>query len=294
MKIAFIGLGSIGHPMARNLVKAGHAVTVHDLDRSRAADLLDMGAAWADSPAEAVAGAEALMTSLPGPKQVEAVMSDAGPTLRPGSIWCDLTTSDLKLTKALSAELAKLGVATLEAPITGGIANARIGKITIFVSGPREAYERMQPVLHDIAMKVFHFGDLGGATVVKLITNQVAFIYSLAFGEGLVLGRKYGLDQVELIEAMKASYADSFLVRTDASKILSGDYATDFSMALAYKDLTLTRGLASELGLHLAGTDLMDVLFKETLERYGDDVGSLGHIRLLEEKSGVSLPIASA
>lgn len=289
MKIGFIGLGNIGFPMARNLVAAGHRVAVHDLDPGRAAELLEMGALWAESAAEAAAGCELLMTSLPGPREVGQVMEEAGPALPKGSVWCDLSTSDLQQTRALAARLAERGVDVLEAPVTGGVVNAGLGKITIYTAGDRAAYDRIRPALGDIAEHVFHFGDIGGGTVVKLITNFMAFIHAAALGEGLVFGRKYGLDHEELIEAIKASYADSFLIRTDAHKILSGDYATDFSIALACKDLQLTRSLATEMGLSMELTELTDTVFRRAMQSYGADAGSLSAIRQMEEEAGVSL-----
>jgi 3-hydroxyisobutyrate dehydrogenase len=289
MKIGFIGLGSIGFPVVRNIISAGHEVKVHDLDRSRAAELLAMGAAWADGPAEAASDCDAFMTSLPGPKEIEIVMNKAGSAMPKGSIWCDLSTSDLHLTKKLAAELEKRDIAAIDAPITGGVPNAYIGKITIFASGKRSAFDRMLPVLERTAAKVFYFGDVGGATVVKLITNFVAFIHVHALGEGLVLGRKYGLDHVELMQAMKSSYADSFVLRTDEPKLLAGDYAPEFALGLACKDFRLSVDLAKELGLKLEVTELTERIFRDTIERYGPQVGAMSSIRLLEEDTGVHL-----
>jgi 3-hydroxyisobutyrate dehydrogenase len=289
MKIGFIGLGSIGFPVARNVIAGGHQVTVHDLDRSRAAELLKMGATWAESPAAAAKDCEVLMTSLPGPREIEIVMGSAGPALPDGSIWCDLSTSDLHLTKRLAAELEKRDIATIDAPITGGVPNAYIAKITIFASGKRSAYDKTLPVLQKTAGDVFYFGDVGGATVVKLITNFVAFIHVQALGEGLILGRKYGLDHIELMQAMKSSYADSFVLRTDEQKLIAGDYAPEFALALACKDIKLSVELAKELGLKLEVTELTERLFFETMDRYGPQVGAMSSIRMLEEVTGVHL-----
>ncbi|TIX38968.1 MAG: NAD(P)-dependent oxidoreductase [Mesorhizobium sp.] len=289
MKIGFVGLGSIGFPVARNLVGAGHDLAVHDLDKSRAAELLELGATWADSPAAAAKDCEALMTSLPGPKEIEIVMASAAPALPVGSIWCDLSTSDLHLTKRLASQLEKRGIASIDAPITGGVPNAYIAKITIFASGKPAAFEKMLPVLEKTAAKVFYFGDVGGATVVKLITNFVAFIHVQALGEGLVLGRKYGLDHIELMQAMKSSYADSFVLRTDEPKLLAGDYSPEFALALACKDFKLSVDLAKELGLKLEVTELTERIYRDTIDRYGPQAGAMSSIRLLEEDTGVHL-----
>jgi 3-hydroxyisobutyrate dehydrogenase len=289
MKLGFIGLGSIGFPVARNIVAAGHDVTVHDLDRSQAEELISMGAQWADSPAAAAKDCEVLLTSLPGPKEIEIVMKTAGPALPDGSIWCDLSTSDLHLTKRLAAELKKRNIETIDSPITGGVPNAYIAKITMFASGERAAFDKVLPVLEKTAAKVFYFGEVGGATVVKLITNFVAFIHVQALGEGLILGRKYGLDHIELMQAMKSSYADSFVLQTDEPKLIAGDYAPEFALALACKDFRLSVELAKELGLKLEVTEVTERIYRETIDRYGPQVGAMSSIRKLEDDTGVHL-----
>lgn len=289
MKIGFIGLGTIGGALARNLIKAGHDLAVFDLDLDRIAEMVLMGARPAASIAEAARDCEALMTSLPGPAQVETVMAEAGPVMPAGAVWVDLTTSDVTLTRRIAADLARRNIATLESPITGGVKNAHLGRITIFVAGDRAAYDRVRPVLMAMAGEVFYFGDVGGATVVKLITNFVAFVHCIALGEGLIFGKKYGIEINELIAAMKSSYADSFVLQTDVGKILSGDYATDFALGLACKDLRLAHGMAQEMGLRLDITELTGKLYAEALETFGPQAGSLAPILLAENRTGIAL-----
>lgn len=294
MKIGFIGLGTIGSPIAVNLLRAGYELVVHDLDRGQAGAVLDAGARWVDSVVEAAEGCEALFTSLPGPRQVEDVMALAGAALPQGAIWVDLTTSDLKLTQRIAADLAANGgIQTLEAPITGGVKNAHIGKITIFTAGPQAAFDKMAPVLQVTAGDVFYFGDLGGASVVKLITNFVAFIHVIALGEGLVFGTRYGLDKHELLAAIKSSYADSFVARTDGEKIFDGDYASDFALGLAYKDMVLARQLAEEMGLTLDLTALTDQLYAASVAQFGEQAGAMAPVQSLEQRSGVALADSS-
>jgi 3-hydroxyisobutyrate dehydrogenase len=293
MKLGFIGLGSIGNPMAANLVRAGHQVTVHDLARDRAENLLALGARWAGSPRETAAAAEALFTSLPGPPQIRAVMEgEAGAIegLARGSLWIDMSTTDLAQTKRLAAALAERGVAAIEAPVTGGVANAHAGKLSIFVGGPSEAYARAEPLLRAIGDKILHLGPIGNASIAKLITNIMCFVHEVALGEGLVLGTRLGLDPIRLWEAIKVSYGDSFVARVDGPDIFDGNYGANFSIALACKDIGLTLGLAREAGLKLEAAELAGRLYDAARERYGEGAGCLSAVRDIEARGGVSLP----
>jgi 3-hydroxyisobutyrate dehydrogenase len=260
MKLGFIGLGSIGNPMAANLVRAGHHLTVHDLARERAQNLLARGARWAASPRATAEAAEVLFTSLPGPAQIRDVIE------------------------------GERGVAAIEAPVTGGVANAYAGKLSIFVGGAPEAYARAKPLLDALGDKVMHLGPIGSASVAKLITNLMCFVHEIALGEGLVLGTRLGLDPIQLWEAIKVSYADSFVARVDGPDIFDGNYGANFSIALACKDIGLSLGLAREAGLKLEAAELIERLYNAARARYGEAAGCLSAVRDIEARSGVSLP----
>jgi 3-hydroxyisobutyrate dehydrogenase len=293
MKIGFIGLGSIGKPMAFNLVRSGYVVTVHDIEQARAKDLLALGACWADSPRNTALASHVLFTSLPGPPQIASVIEGEDGAihgLAPGSIWVDLSTSDLVLTRRLANELAARGIQTLDAPVTGGVENARIAQITLFAGGDPEVFERVRPLFSAIASNVLYIGPLGTATVVKLITNFMCMVHVVAMGEGLVLGATLGIDTIKIWEAIKVSYADSFVARVDGPSIFSGDYGQSFSIALACKDLQLSLKLAREAGLQLEATELAGRLYASACEKYGDEAGALSVVRQLEDQSHVSLP----
>lgn len=293
MKLGFIGLGSIGNPMAANLVRAGHHLTVHDLSRERAQNLLARGARWAASPQETAAAAEVLFTSLPGPRQIREVIEGKGGAmlgLAPGSLWIDMSTTDLAQTRRLATALAERGVAAIEAPVTGGVANAHAGKLSIFVGGSAEDYARAQPLLVALGDKILHLGPIGSASIAKLITNLMCFVHEVALGEGLVLGTRLGLDTRQLWEAIKVSYADSFVARVDGPDIFDGNYGANFSIALACKDIGLTLGLAREAGLKLEAAELVERLYGAARARYGEDAGCLSAVRDIEARGGVSLP----
>ena len=226
-------------------------MVVHDLARAAAENLLAEGAGWADSPRAAATGAEVVMTSLPSPTAVEAVM--AGPEgalagLAAGAAWIDLTTNDQAVLKRLAARAAEAGVATLDAPVTGGVLRARRGALTVLVGGEAAVFAAHRPLLEAIGTEVIHLGPLGDATVAKLITNQLCFIHTVALGEGLMLGAKAGLALGPLWEAIKASYGNSFVAEVDGPPILHGDRTVVFALALAAKDLRLTMELGRALG----------------------------------------------
>lgn len=293
MKLGFIGLGSIGNPMAANLVRAGHHLTVHDLARERAQNLLARGARWAASPRATAEAAEVLFTSLPGPAQIRDVIEGedgALAGLARGSLWIDMSTTDLEQTRRLAAILTERGVAAIEAPVTGGVANAYAGKLSIFVGGAPEAYARAKPLLDALGDKVMHLGPIGSASVAKLITNLMCFVHEIALGEGLVLGTRLGLDPIQLWEAIKVSYADSFVARVDGPDIFDGNYGANFSIALACKDIGLSLGLAREAGLKLEAAELIERLYNAARARYGEAAGCLSAVRDIEARSGVSLP----
>jgi len=292
MKLGFIGLGNIGRPLAINLAKAGHQLTVHDLERARAEGLFLLGARWAGSPQETAAASDVLFTSLPGPKQVEQAITGRNGALNglsAGSLWVDLSTSDVTLTRRLASLLADRGIESLDAPVTGGVANARAGKISIFVGGSLEAYKRVLPLLSAMAERVFHFGPIGNATIVKLITNFMSMIHVAALGEGLVLGKALGIDEIQIWEAIKSSYADSFVARVDGPNIFSGDYGQSFGIGLACKDLALSLDIASQAGIELKTTKVTQELYEAARVQYGDASGCLGVVRRLEELNGIAL-----
>ena len=292
MKVGFIGLGNIGNPMAGQVLGAGHALVVHDLARAAAENLLAEGAGWADSPRAAATGAEVVMTSLPSPTAVEAVM--AGPEgalagLAAGAAWIDLTTNDQAVLKRLAARAAEAGVATLDAPVTGGVLRARRGALTVLVGGEAAVFAAHRPLLEAIGTEVIHLGPLGDATVAKLITNQLCFIHTVALGEGLMLGAKAGLALGPLWEAIKASYGNSFVAEVDGPPILHGDRTVVFALALAAKDLRLTMELGRALDVPLALTALVEQITTRARATYGADANWLDVVRLIEDATGTLL-----
>jgi len=286
--IGFIGLGNMGLPMCQRLAAGNADVVAFDL-RAEAVDAaVAAGAVAAGSAAECAERADLLMTSLPRPDHVEAVMVSAGAlaALRPGSVWVDLTTNRRELVERLAAE-APAGVSVVDAPVTGAVDGARNGRLTLFVGGEAEVVDRVQPVLEALGL-VIRCGPLGSGNVVKLVTNQLWFIHAAAIGEGFALGMANGVDLGSLWEAIRASVGDSFVARHDAPSIFAGHYDPSFTLDLCVKDLGLIVELSTNVGTDLPLTEEATAVFAAAADRYGADQGELHVAKRIEDDTGLS------
>jgi len=286
--IGFIGLGNMGLPMCQRLAAGNADVVAFDL-RAEAVDAaVAAGAMAAGSAAECAERADLLLTSLPRPDHVEAVMVAAGAlaALRPGSVWVDLTTNRRELVERLAAE-APAGVSVVDAPVTGAVDGARNGRLTLFVGGEAEVVDRVQPVLESLGL-VIRCGPLGSGNVVKLVTNQLWFIHAAAIGEGFALGMANGVDLGSLWEAIRASVGDSFVARHDAPSIFAGHYDPSFTLDLCVKDLGLIVELSTNVGTDLPLTEEATAVFAAAADRYGADQGELHVAKRIEDDTGLS------
>ena len=291
-RYGFIGLGNLGFHLAHSLLRAGFDVTVHDLNRAVAEPLVQVGARWADSARATAEKVDSVFTCLPSPKAVSAVVSgEAGilAGLQPGGTWIDMSTNDFHETKRLAALAAAQGVATLESPVTGGVHKAASGEITVIVGGPRETYEAHLPALAAMGGQVFYMGELGSASVIKVITNMLAFIHLVAAGEALMLARRGGLDLTQAFEVIRASSGNSFVHETESQVILNGSYNIGFTMDLACKDLHFAHELGREFGVPLELAGLVEQTFIRARSQYGGNAWSSQVVKLLEDALGTDL-----
>lgn len=287
-KIGFIGLGNMGKPMCLRLLAAGYDVTAFDLIDEPLAEVAAAGATAASSAAEVAATADVLLTSLPRPDHVEAVMVDAGAlaALRPGASWVDLTTNRRELVQRLADE-APDGVTVADSPLTGAVDGARNGRLTLFIGGDDATVARATPILGHLG-RVIACGPLGTGNVVKLVTNQLWFIAAAAIGEGFALGMDNGVELSVLWDAITDSVGDSFVARHDAPSIFAGHYDPSFTLDLCIKDLSLIGELAASLSTDLPMTETASATFARAAERYGADVGELHVARRIEDDTGLS------
>ncbi|MDH3293391.1 MAG: NAD(P)-dependent oxidoreductase [Acidimicrobiia bacterium] len=288
--VGFIGLGTMGGPMATRLVAAGFPVTAFDIVPDALDRLVQTGAKPSGSAQECARAAEVIMTSLPRPDHVEAVM--AGPdgvlaSLATGSIWVDLTTNRKELVAELAAA-APDGVSVVESPVTGAVDGARTGTLTLFVGGDDTDLDRVTPILDHLG-KVIRCGPLGTGNVVKLVTNQLWFVAAAALGEGFAVGMANGVELATLWHAITNSVGDSFVARHDAPSIFAGHYDPSFTLGLCLKDLNLLAELSENVTAELPMTAAAHRAFATAAERYGHNVGELHVAKRIEDDAGLSM-----
>jgi 3-hydroxyisobutyrate dehydrogenase len=292
MRYGFIGLGNLGFHLAASLVRGGFAVTVHDLNRDAARPLEAAGAAWGASPKAVAEGADAVVTCLPSPKASDAVVTGADGILHGlerGGTWIEMSTTDLHEIQRVASLAAAKGIATLEAPVTGGVHRAAAGEIAVLVGGDEAVFHAHRPALQAMGGEIIHMGPLGAASVIKVITNMLAFIHLVADGEALMLARRAGLDLGRAFAAIKASSGNSFVHETEGQLILNGSYDVGFTNELALKDLGFATKLGRELGVPLEVAGLVEQTFVRATSLYGRGAQSTMVVKLLEDALGADL-----
>lgn len=289
MKVGFIGLGNMGNPMAASLLRAGHDLRVHDLSEDKASNLLDAGATWASSPCETAAGAEAVITSLPGPAVVEeVVLGDDGvfQGLARGSVYIDTSTGEPELIRRIAREGAARGIDVLDAPISGGVFGARDASLTVFVGGKLAVFERYEPLLRGLGSTVVRMGDTGSGVATKLVNNFMMFINFIGACEGMAIGARAGLDPKQLIEAIRPSMGQSRMMERCLSRYLEGKSLYS-AIDLGVKDMHLGVGLGRALEVPLE----IGPMVEDILRRYQDEGNAqadlLDYIGDYLERSGV-------
>jgi 3-hydroxyisobutyrate dehydrogenase len=294
-RVAFIGLGHMGGHMCRNVVTAGFEVTAYDLDPDALARSAADGARPAESVADCARDAGILVTSLPGPPQVEAVLCGAGgaiAAMAPGSVAVDMSTSSLEVGRRARAAAEAAGVHLLDAPVAGQTIGAEAGTLAIYAGGEPEAFARALPVLEAMGdpQRIFLLGPGGCGYAVKLLLNLTWFIQAVATAEALSIGVKAGVDLSNLHTALVASPANSVFLERDVLPLLErGDYDDGFTMKLVTKDLGLAVDLARDVGVPVELSSLVEQIHRRARAVYGDDAGELSAVRLYEDSAGVQL-----
>jgi len=286
MTYGFIGLGNLGGKLAASLVRAGFDLVVYDLDPAAADALAAAGARRAGSPAEVAAASEAVITCLPSPVVSARALEGADGILagaRPGAVWIEMSTNNRDAIVALAAKAAAKGVATLECPVTGGVHLAASGDVAVIVGGDAELFERHRPALAAMGRRLFHVGPIGAASLIKVITNMLAFIHLVAAGEALMLAKRGGLDLAQAFEVIRASSGNSFVHETESQLILNGSYNINFTMDLACKDLGFALNFGREFGVPLELAAIVEQTFVRARETYGGKAWSTAVVKLLED-----------
>ena len=292
MNIGFIGLGNMGGGMAANVLRAGHDLTVHDLRREAATPLLENGASWADTPAEVAAASDVVLTSLPGPREVEAIaLGDSGVLegSTSGKVYIDLSTSSPTLIRSIAEDFAAKGVSVLDAPVSGGPVGARTGRLAVMVGGDREVYERVKPALDAIGDKVSYIGPVGSGSIAKLMHNCIGYGLQTIVAECLTLGVKAGVDPEPLFEAISNGSVGrgSSFANTYPNTFLAGNFdPPSFALRLAHKDVSLALELAREYGVPMSVGNIAHQELTSALNRGWADLDSRIAMKLQEERAG--------
>ena len=292
MKIGFIGLGNVGSKLSGSLIRNGHDVTVRDLDRKVAEPLLARGAHWGNSPALMAQTCEVIITCLPSPAASAAVMeADDGilSAMGQGKIWAEMSTTDAAEVKRLGAMVKAKGGEPVDCPVSGGCHRADTGNISIFAGCERPTFERMLPVLTTMGRRILHTGELGSASVLKVVTNFLATSQLIATAEALATCAGAGMDLGTAYEAIRISSGNGFVHETEGQVMLNGSRDINFTMDLVLKDISLFQSIADRAGVPLEMNPLMIKIFKDGIKRYGEREYSPNILRRLEDATGLDV-----
>ena len=294
MKIGFIGVGNIGAPIAGQLLRAGHALVVHDRRREAAADLLAAGAAWSDGPAALADECEVIATCLPGPAEMEAVCFGPGQlvaSLKPGALYIDHTTNSPALVRRVHALLAEKGVAMVDAPVSGGMEGAQTRDLLAMAGGDPGDFERARPLLDAIAKRVIHTGGIGTGSIAKIMHNSATFTLDLVMAECWTTGVKAGIDVATIVKVFtEAALGNQMNLRVRLpATYLRGDFDPRFSLALARKDLGLALQLARETDTPMRLATICEAEMEEAMARGWADRDASIFLTLQEERAQVQV-----
>ncbi len=296
MKVGFIGLGTMGGAMALNLRKAGVDLVVHDLRAAIAKPVLAAGATWADSVKVLGKSVEVVLTSLPGPREAEAVGADLMASMKRGGVWFDLTTNSPTVVRALSARCAEHGITMLDAPVSGGPHGAKTGKMALLVGGDEQAFNEHRKLLDAIGDQVIYIGPIGAGTVAKLVHNCAGYAIQTALAEVFTVGVKAGVDPLALWAAVRqCSLGRQRTFDRLGRQFLQGSFdPPDFALKLALKDVTLATELGRELGVPMRVANLAHADMTEALNRGWAERDSRVAMLLQEERAGVEIKVPAA
>jgi 3-hydroxyisobutyrate dehydrogenase len=299
MQVGFIGLGTMGAHMARNLQKAGTKLVVHDARRAAAEPHLAAGAVWADTPRQVAEAAEVVFTSLPGPPEVEAVALGADgllPAMRKGTAFFDLSTNSPTVVRRIHAAFAERGLHMLDAPVSGGPKGAETGKLALWVGGERAIFDRHKPLLDAMGDRARYVGPIGAGSVAKLVHNCAGYALQTVLAEVFTLGVKGGVDPLALFEAVRQGATGrrrTFDGLID--QFLPNVYDLPaFALRLAHKDVTLATALGRELGVPMRLSNLTLEEMTEAMNRGWAARDSRVAMLLQQERAGVSIEVDRA
>lgn len=292
MRVGFVGTGTMGRPMAANVIRSGHEVVVHDAVAGATAPLVELGARVAGSAATAAEGADAVLLSLPGPTEIRAaVLGDEGVLAaeRPAPFVVDLSTNSPGVVAELTRACAERGTTFVDAPVSGGVARAETGTLAVLVGASPDVFEAIGPLLEAIGRDVLHVGPSGAGTIAKLVNNQLFLAGAVAVQEAYVLGAKLGMDPTSLHRIVAASSAAPY---AKLAPLLLGREFDDviFRLDIAAKDLRLAVESAKEAGVDVPLTEAAAAVYDASADHGDSTLVFHATLRELERRAGIELP----
>ena len=286
MKVGFIGLGNVGGKLAGSLLRNKFDLTVRDLDQNLTKSFIDLGAKFANSPKELAEQVDLIITCLPSPQICAEVMEGEDGVLNglsENKIWLEMSTTDESEVKRIGKKVIDKKAIPLDGPVSGGCHRAETGNIAIFVGGERSAFEKILPALSIMGRKVLHTGELGTASILKVITNYLASVHLVALGEAWAIAKKSNLDLSKTYKGIAVSSGNSFVHETESQVILNGSYNINFTMDLVLKDTGLFDDLAKKLNVPLEISPKIVEIFKDGQKKYGSRAWSSMIVKRMED-----------
>ena len=291
MKVGFIGLGNVGGKLAGSLLRNKFDLTVRDLDENLTKPLVEKGAKIANTAKELAEKVDLIITCLPSPEICSEVMEGSDGILNglsENKIWLEMSTTDEAEVRRLGQKVIEKKAIPLDGPVSGGCHRAATGNIAIFIGGEREAFNKILPTLTVMGRKILHTGELGSASVLKVITNYLASVHLVALGEAWTVAKKSNLDLTKAYKGRAVSSGNSFVHETESQVILNGSYNINFTMDLVLKDTGLFNELAKKLNAPLEISPKIVDIFKDGQKKYGSRAWSSMIVKRMEDINQVN------
>ena len=289
MHVGFIGLGNVGGKLSGSLLRNGTKLSVHDLNRSLVTEFISRGAIDGQNPQNIMQTCDVIITCLPSPSASNEVMQQMLEFITPKKVWMEMSTTDEAEVKRLGALVKEKGGSAVDCPVSGGCHRADTGNISIFAGCERETFEYILPLLTKMGRRVLHTGELGSASVLKVITNYLATANLVSCAEALTVAKGAGMDLQIAYKAFSISSGNSFVNETESQVILNGSRDISFTMDLVAKDIGLFQAVADRAQIPLELNPLLISIFQDGIKRYGPRELSPNIIKRLEETTGLDI-----
>ena len=289
MHVGFIGLGNVGGKLSGSLLRNGTKLSVHDLNKSLVTEFVSRGAIDGQNPQNIMQTCDVIITCLPSPSASNEVMQQMLEFITPKKVWMEMSTTDEAEVKRLGALVKEKEGSAVDCPVSGGCHRADTGNISIFAGCERETFEYILPLLTKMGRRVLHTGELGSASVLKVITNYLATANLVSCAEALTVAKGAGMDLQIAYKAFSISSGNSFVNETESQVILNGSRDISFTMDLVAKDIGLFQAVADRAQIPLELNPLLISIFQDGIKRYGPRELSPNIIKRLEETTGLDI-----